>query len=39
MTENFISTNYMNRSDLSKLDKSQLINLLLKLNSEIKSVS
>ena len=36
MTEKIISTNYMNRSDLSKLDKSQLINLLLKLNSEIK---
>ena len=34
--QNFISTNYMNRSDLSKLDKSQLINLLLKQNSEIK---
>ena len=36
MTENFISTINMNRSDLSKLTKSQLINLLLKQDSEIK---
>ena len=36
MTEKIISTNNMSNSDLSKLTKSQLINLLLKQNAEIK---
>ena len=35
MTEKIISTNNMSNSDLSKLTKSQLINLLLKQNAEI----
>ena len=34
--KNIISTNNMNKRDLSKLTKSQLINLLLKQNAEIK---
>lgn len=35
MTEKIISTNYMNKGDLSKLTKSQLIDILLKQDSEI----
>ena len=38
MTEKIISTNNMNKRDLSKLTKSQLINMLLKQNSEIKKL-
>ena len=37
--QKIISTNNMNKRDLSKLTKSQLINLLLKQDSEIKKVS
>ena len=36
MTEKIILTNYMNESSLRNLTKSQLINLLLKQNAEIK---
>ena len=35
MTEKIISTNSMNKQDLSNLTKSQLINLLLKQNNKI----
>ena len=34
--KNIISTNNMNKHDLNKLSKTQLINLLLKQNAEIK---
>ena len=34
--EKIISTNYMNKSDLKKLSKSQLIQLLLKQDLEMK---
>ena len=36
--KNIISTNNMNKRDLSKLTKSQLINLLFKQNMEIKKL-
>ena len=36
MVEKIISTNNMNKSSLSDFTKSQLINLLLKQNAEIK---
>ena len=35
MTEKIISTNSMNKQDLSNLTKSQLINLMLKRNNKI----
>ena len=38
MTEKIISNNNMNKRSLSELTKSQLINLLLKQNAEIKKL-
>ena len=38
MTEKIISTNSMNNHELKNLTKSQLINLLLKQNAEIKAL-
>ena len=38
MYRNFISTNNMNKSSLNNFTKSQLINLLLKQNAEIKAL-
>ena len=35
MTEKIISANYVNKGDLSKLSKSQLINLLLQQNMKL----